>query len=81
MDAEIERVKTELVSEREFQKVKNQIENNFVTANSTVAGIAESLANYHVYFGDADLINTEISRYMSVTREDLMRVAKKYLTK
>lgn len=81
MDAEVERVKNELVSEREFQKVKNQMENDFISANSTVAGIAESLADYYVYFGDANLINTEIDRYMKVTRKDLMRVAKKYLTK
>ena len=81
MDAEIEKVKTELVTEREFQKVRNQIENDFITANASVVGIAESLADYHVYFGDANLINTEIERYMKVTREDLQRVARQYLTK
>ena len=54
---------TELVSEKEFQKVLNQIESDFVSSNARVAGIAESLANYHVYFGDANLINTEIERY------------------
>jgi zinc protease len=43
-----------------------------------VAGIAESLANYHMYFGEANLINTEIERYMKVTREDIMNAAKKY---
>ncbi|MDZ7607671.1 MAG: pitrilysin family protein [Cyclobacteriaceae bacterium] len=81
MDAEIEKVKAELVTEKEFQKVRNQIENDFVTGNSTVVGIAESLADYSVYFGDANLINTELERYTKVTREDLMSVAKKYLNK
>ncbi|WP_425390150.1 M16 family metallopeptidase [Ekhidna sp.] len=80
MIAEIERVKTEPISDREFQKLQNQIENDFVSSNSTVRGIAESLADYHVYYGDADLINSEIERYMSVTKEDIQRVAKKYLT-
>lgn len=80
MNEEIERVKTELVSEQEFQKVRNQVENSFVSSNSTVAGIAESLANYHVYFGDANLINTEIERFNKVSREDLRRVAQKYLS-
>ncbi|WP_017733800.1 M16 family metallopeptidase [Nafulsella turpanensis] len=79
MNEEIKRVKTELVSEKEFQKVRNQIESDFVSSNAKVAGIAESLANYHVYFGDANLINTEIERYNKVTREDLRRVANKYL--
>ncbi len=80
MMAEIERVKTEPVGDREFQKLQNQIENNFVSSNSTVRGIAESLADYHVYYGDANLINSEIERYMAVTKEDIQRVAKKYLT-
>jgi predicted Zn-dependent peptidase len=46
-----------------------------------MAGIAESLANYEVYFGDANLINTELARYQKVTREDILNVAKKYLNK
>ena len=81
MDAEINRVKTEPISDREFQKLRNQIESNFVQQNSTVAGRAESLADYHVYYGDANLINTELARYMKVTKEDIQRVAKQYLTK
>lgn len=79
INEEIKRVKKELISEQEFQKLRNQIESNFVSRNATVAGIAESLANYHTYFGDANLINTELERYMKVTREDIQRVAKAYL--
>lgn len=78
VDALVEQTKTELVPEREFQKVKNQIENNFISGYGSVESIAESLANYHVYFGDAGLINTEINRYLKVTREDLQKVARKY---
>lgn len=81
MDAEVEKVKKELISEKEFQKIRNQMESQFVQQNSSAVGIAEQLANYHVYYGDANLINTEIDRYMKVTREDLQKVAKKYLTK
>lgn len=81
MQEELDDVKNNLLSEREFKKIKNQIENRFVSRNSSVAGIAESLANYHVYFGDANLINTEIERYMEVTREDIKEVANKYLNK
>ena len=77
----IDGVKNKMVDDREFVKVKNQITTEFVTKNATMAGIAETLANYQVYFGDANLINTEINRYNKVTREDLMNVAKKYLNK
>lgn len=81
VDSVVNVPKTELVSEREYQKVKNQIETQFVSSNATMAGIAESLANYEVYFGDANLINTELDRYNKVTREDMQNVAKKYLNK
>ncbi len=81
MDAEISRVQKELISDREFQKLRNQVENDFISANSKVVGIAESLANYHTYYGDANLINTEIDRYLKVTKEDSQRVAKKYFSK
>ncbi len=79
VDKLVEEVKTQEIPEREFQKLKNQIENNFISGYGSVESIAESLANYHVYFGEASLINTEIERYRKVTREDLMKVAKKYL--
>lgn len=81
MEVQIEKVKNELISEKEFQKLQNQIENSFVSGNASVQGIAQSLANYHVYYGSADLINNEIERYRNVTREDIKRVANKYLTK
>jgi predicted Zn-dependent peptidase len=80
IEGEIKKLQTKLISEKEFQKLQNQIENDFVSSNSTVAGIAESLANYHVYLGNADLINTEIKRYRSVSREDLRKAAQKYFT-
>ena len=81
MDIETARAKEELISDLEFQKLKNQVENDFISGNSSVQGLAENLANYHVYFGDANLVNTEIDRYMKVTKEDIRRVAQKYLTK
>jgi len=81
IDAEVEKIQNELISENEFQKLKNQIENDMISQNSKIEGIAESLANYFIYYGDANLINTEIDRYMKVTREDIQRVAKKYFRK
>jgi len=81
MNAELDRVKTELISDGELQKLKNQMESQFVQQASSAVGIAETLANYHTYFGDANLINTEIDRYLKVTKEDIQRVAKTYFTK
>lgn len=81
INAEILRSQNEALTDREFEKLRNKMENDFVTSNSTMAGIAESLSDYHMYFGDANLINTEIDRYMAVTKADIMRVAKQYLNK
>ena len=79
IDEEIKEVRTNLISEKEYTRVLNQLENNFIASNSSMAGIAESLANYHVYFNDANLINTEIEKYRAITREDLKQAAKQYL--
>jgi len=78
IQVEIEKVKSELISEREFQKLRNQVENTFVSQNGAISGIAENLSTYHMFYGDAELINKELDRYMKVTREDLRRVAQKY---
>jgi zinc protease len=79
MDKEVQRVQNDLISDVEFEKLRNQIEAEYVTSNSRVAGIAESLATYYMFFGDANLINNEMSRYLAVTREDIQAAAKKYL--
>jgi predicted Zn-dependent peptidase len=81
MKAEIEKVKTQPIPEAEFQKLRNQAENEFVSQNARIAGIAETLASNYTYFKDANLINTELGRYQKITAEDLKRVANKYLTK
>ena len=81
LDTEVERVKNETISDREFQKLKNMIETQFVGNNTKMVNIAENLANYKMFYGDANLINTEMSKYMEVTKEDIQNVAKKYFTK
>ncbi|MDG2343474.1 MAG: pitrilysin family protein [Flavobacteriales bacterium] len=75
---ELNLLQTTLVSEKEMQKIRNMIENDFVGNFTSMIGIAENLANYKMYFGDADLINTELDRYLKVTKEDIMRVANDY---
>ena len=79
MDEEIKKLQTELISEKDYQKLQNKFENNFVNSNSSVEGIANSLARYHMLYGDTNLINSEIDIYRSVTREEIRNVAKKYL--
>ena len=79
IDEEIVKIQTELISEKDFQKLQNKAENRFVNSNSSVEGIANSLARYNVLYGDTNLINTEIDIFRSITREEIREVAKKYL--
>jgi|TARA_B100001175_G_scaffold129346_1_gene109985 predicted Zn-dependent peptidase len=79
IDEEIEILKTDLISERQYQKLQNQFENSFVNSNSSISGIANSLARYYMLYGDVNLINNEIDIYRSITREEIRDVANKYL--
>ena len=83
LNAEIEEevaiLRNELISENDYQKLQNIVENDFVNSNSSVAGIANSLARNYLLYGDTNLINTEIDIYRSITREEIKEVANKYL--
>ena len=81
MNKIIEEVKKNGVSDYDFEKIRNQVENDFVNQNSTLEGIANSLASYSVFYDDTNLINTEIDKLMAVTKEDIQSVAQKYLNK
>ncbi len=79
IDAEIKKLQTDLISEEDYQKLQNQLENDFVNANSSVEGIANTLADSYLLKGNTNLINEEINIYRSITREDLRNAARKYL--
>ena len=79
IDEEIVKIQTDLISEKDFQKLQNTFDNQFVNANASVEGIAENLAKFYMLYGDINLINSEIELYHSITREEIRDVAKKYL--
>lgn len=79
IDEEIKNLQTELISEREYEKLQNIYRNNFVNENSSIEGIAHSLATYSTLYGDTNLINKSLDIYKSITREEIREAAKKYL--
>lgn len=79
VDEEILKLQTELISEKDYRKLQNKFENDYVSNNSSVEGIASNLATYYLLYGDVNLINTEINIYRSITREEIRETAKKYL--
>lgn len=76
--AELERLKTEPVSARELEKSRNQILRDFILSRQSNQSRAEELGYAAVILKDANLLDSELDRFLAVTPEDIQRVAKKY---
>ena len=77
---EIEKLKTEPVAARELQKVKNQISADFIRSLNSNLGLANLLSYFEAITGSYQYITDHIKVIERVTSEDIVRVAKKYLT-
>jgi predicted Zn-dependent peptidase len=75
IDAEIVKLQTELISDKELQSFKTS-ENQYVNSNASIEGVASNLATYYMLYNDVNLINTEIEMYRTITPEDIRTVAK-----
>src|SRR5690606_13595602 len=80
IDVLIRQVQEEGISDKDFQKLQNIIENDLVSKNSSMAGIAQNLAEAKVFYGSTDFVNQELDQYRKVTKEDIQRVARAYMT-
>lgn len=78
--AQIERLKTEPVSERELQKAKNQVEASFLFGQQKAEQVANVLGEAAT-LKDYKLANQVVGHVRAVTPQDVMRVAKTYFTK
>ena len=78
IDKELARVREEMISEHELEKLKNQFENRIVNSNTTIASRSQNLAENYTYFKNPDRINSTLREYLSVTREDIQRAAREY---
>ncbi len=76
---EIERVRREPLSDAEMEKAKNTTALAFITKIQTSLLRAIFISLYAAYFDDPNLINTWLDKTAAVTKEDVARVAKKYL--
>ncbi|MFI5187882.1 MAG: M16 family metallopeptidase [Chitinophagales bacterium] len=71
VNVELEKIKTEPVSETELQKVKNKTESTIAFEDMSVMNRANSLAFYEL-LGDAEFMNHELEKYNTVTVEDIL---------
>lgn len=77
---EIEKLKTRSVPERELQKVKNQIKADFIRSLNSNSGLANMLSFFEAVTGSYQYITDHVKVIERVTSDDIVRVAKKYLT-
>jgi zinc protease len=78
IDGLLEKIKSELISERELQKAKNQIESSYIYAQDSIFGQAMKIGYYESAAGWR-MMNAYLDGIRRVTREDIRRVAKQYL--
>jgi predicted Zn-dependent peptidase len=79
VEEQLEKFKEDLVSEKELQKVKNKTESIMTFEDMSIMSRASSLAFYEL-LGDAQLMNSELSRYRSVKAEDILRDSRSVFT-
>ncbi|MBO6939125.1 MAG: insulinase family protein [Deltaproteobacteria bacterium] len=76
--AALEKVASEGITERELQKARNRLNAYFVFGLQSNLSRAKQLAEFELYWGNAELIRAELGRYLAVTAEDVKRVAGEY---
>jgi predicted Zn-dependent peptidase len=77
---EIEKLKTTPISEWEIQRFHNQLEASYIRGMRSNLGMAFNLTSYTALTGDWQFIKTHYELRKAVTKDDIMRVAKIYLT-
>lgn len=76
---EIDNIIKNGITDEELTKAKNILEAEFIRDKKTVLKKAQDLSMTWQFFGNPDFVNTELDKYLNVTKEDISRVAKKYL--
>src|SRR4026209_1686473 len=76
---EIERLKKEPIADWELQKAKNSTRRAFINNLQSSLSRAINLTQYSIYYSDPSLINSRLDKVAAVTKEDVQRVANKYL--
>ena len=77
--AEMGRLKEEPIADWELQKAKNTTRRNLINGLQSSLSRAITLGQYTVYYNEPGLINARLSKVAAVTKEDVQRVASKYL--
>ena len=80
IDEEVAKLKQDGVTEEEYQKSLNSKQAEIASSYGTMLARARALGDFHVFYHDTNKVNNELDDYLKVTRDDIKRVANKYLT-
>jgi zinc protease len=80
IEKELAAVRDQLVTEEELTKAKNQMLKGIVTESLTVDSKASALGSAAALEGRTANVNERLDAIRAVTREDLQRVAREYMT-
>lgn len=81
VDEEVTKIQNDLISEQDYKKLMNRFENDYVSSNSRMLGVAENLSNHYIYNKNTASVNNDLSEMRKITREEIRSAAKKYLNK
>ena len=76
---QLDSIRANGITADELAKAKNVIRAGIIASRETTFGKAEELHHYHTFHNSLDEINTDLDRFMSVTGDDVKRVATTYL--
>jgi zinc protease len=74
----LDQIKAAPLDAHDLEKAKNQQTAAFILGRESDEEVASALGPYAVIGGDPGLYNSDLERYLSVTPEDIARVAKQY---
>ncbi len=76
--AELAAIADKGVTDRELEKAKNRIHAAFVFGLQSNMARSQHLAEFELYWDDANLLKLELDYYLAVSAEDIKRVAGTY---
>jgi zinc protease len=80
IEEELAKIKTNGITDQEYQKALNMVRNQFYSGLQTISGKAGQLARAEILYGTFESLFTQMDRYSAVKREQIPEIAKKYFT-
>jgi predicted Zn-dependent peptidase len=81
IDLAIEDIKNGNVSDYELEKIKNRVETYFSSGRQSIIGLSDKFSFLKTFYNDCGRINAEVMNYLSITKDDIVTSANKYLNR